>query len=811
MAAACRRSPIWLRAASPRTAAGNAIYAYSSGNNVSVTNGGAITVTGDSSRGILASGVSGTVYVQNSGTIMDQGANGRGITALSYNTVTIVNSGTITTLGANTFGIRATAYVSPVVITSTGTVKTYGSGATGILVVSQGGGQSGNVSVTANNVIVSGANASAIQITTISTGTATLNTTGTISGTLSGITVNAAGGTSLTNTGNIGAANDAALVFSGGAATINNSGTITGNITLTANNDTVNNNSGGVFAARGNSDLGAGTNAFNNSGTFSLASPGAVTLLNLQNFNNSGGLVSMTNGTPTDKLTLSGNFNGTGSSKLAVDAFLAGPGNSKSDLLTVNGNVTGSTGISVTNTGGPGALNKTGIPVVDVLGTTSAGNFFLTNGPIHAGAYQYDLFLLPGGVWALESSQIMLALLVPPGSGANAGNVAAAIDSFTGNGGTLPAGFLNLFNLTPQQLANALTQLSGEAATGAQGASFDLMNEFLSLLTGPTGSKSDGSGPALPFAPQRADAFPSDVALAYAAVLKAPPMVHAPRWTTWGAAFGGSTTTRGDPSGVGSHDVTARTGVFAAGIDYHASPDTIIGFALAGGGTSWGLSAGLGGGHSDALLAGLYGSQRWGQAYLSGALTYASHWMSTSRTIAVAGTDTLSASFNAQNFGGRLEGGYRIAAWAPFSVIPYAAVQAQSFRSPAYSESGSLGTPDPMALSYAAQTAKVVRSELGSRFDQVFAQADGGSVDLFSRAAWAHDRQSNPNLTATFIGLPGASFVVNGAAPPTNLALATAGAEWRWRNGWSFMAKFDGEFAKRSDTYSGTARVRYAW
>jgi outer membrane autotransporter protein len=170
----------------------------------------------------------------------------------------------------------------------------------------------------------------------------------------------------------------------------------------------------------------------------------------------------------------------------------------------------------------------------------------------------------------------------------------------------------------------------------------------------------------------------------------------------------------------------------------------------------------------------------------------------------------LNASFNASNFGGRLEGGF--VAWSmPARIIPYAAVQAQSFRSPAYSETGSLGAPDPFALSYAAQTATVVRSELGSRFDQVFAQAGGRSVDLFSRLAWAHDWQSNPSLTATFIGLPAATFVVNGAAPPKDLALITSGAEWRWRNGLSVLAKFDGELANRSNTYTGTGQIKYSW
>src|SRR5262249_60175585 len=59
--------------------------------------------------------------------------------------------------------------------------------------------------------------------------------------------------------------------------------------------------------------------------------------------------------------------------------------------------------------------------------------------------------------------------------------------------------------------------------------------------------------------------------------------------------------------------------------------------------------------------------------------------------------------------------------------------------------------------------------------------------------------------------LPGARFGVTGAAPPHDLALVTAGSEWRLRSNWSLMARFDGEFGEGQQTYTGTARVRYAW
>ena len=86
---------------------------------------------------------------------------------------------------------------------------------------------------------------------------------------------------------------------------------------------------------------------------------------------------------------------------------------------------------------------------------------------------------------------------------------------------------------------------------------------------------------------------------------------------------------------MGSVGFTARTGAVAAGVGYELTPDTLVGVSLAGGGTSCGLAQGLGSGHSDTFLAGLYGSQRFGAWYVSGAASFANYWMGTSRNITV--------------------------------------------------------------------------------------------------------------------------------------------------------------------------------
>jgi outer membrane autotransporter protein len=223
-------------------------------------------------------------------------------------------------------------------------------------------------------------------------------------------------------------------------------------------------------------------------------------------------------------------------------------------------------------------------------------------------------------------------------------------------------------------------------------------------------------GGAIPFAPER-EALPEDIALAYAKVLRTPVYKALPfeqRWSVWGAGYGGYNKTSGDPVVVGSHDLTARTAGGGAGLDYRIAPGTVVGFALAGGGTGWSLAQNLGSGRSDAFQAGIYGTTRYGPAYLAAALAYTEHWMSTDR-YSFAG-DYLTANFNAHSFGGRAEAGYRVpvALWA---LTPYAAVQAQNFHTPTYSETDVTG--GGFGLTYNARNATDTRSELPPRSSSV--------------------------------------------------------------------------------------------
>ena len=102
------------------------------------------------------------------------------------------------------------------------------------------------------------------------------------------------------------------------------------------------------------------------------------------------------------------------------------------------------------------------------------------------------------------------------------------------------------------------------------------------------------------------------------------------------------------------------------------------------------------------------------------------------------------------------------------------------------------------------------RSELGLRSRQILGVRDA-ILTLRGRAAWAHDFNTDRAASATFQTLPGASFVVNGAAPAHDAALTTASAEMKFISGVSLNGTFEGEFSDVTRSYAGKGVVRYAW
>jgi uncharacterized protein with beta-barrel porin domain len=443
-----------------------------------------------------------------------------------------------------------------------------------------------------------------------------------------------------------------------------------------------------------------------------------------------------------------------------------------------------------------------------VSGTFNA----LVNGDLPAG-FKSSLSYDANNVYL----NVALSFTPPGGLNGNQQNVANALASFFNSTGGIPLVF---GTLAPA----GLTQVSGEVATGSQQTTFNAMNLFLGLLTDPfVAGRGDGmtAGAGAPqFAEERdaASAYASNGKArsksereAYAAVYRKAPVMADPftqRWSVWAAGYGGSQTTDGNTV-LGSNNTRSSIGGVAVGADYRFSPTTLAGFAIAGGGTSFSVN-GLGSGRSDLFQAGAFVRHNVGPAYISAALAYGWQDITTDRTVTIAGADLLRANFNANAYSGRVEGGYRfITPWMAMGLTPYAAGQFTTFDLPAYAEQAVAGV-NTFALTYASKSVTDTRSELGIRTDKSFA-TQNGIFTLRGRAAWAHDFNPDRNIAATFQTLPGASFVVNGAAQASDTALVTGSAEMKWLNGFSLAATFEGEFSSATRSYAGKGVVRYPW
>jgi len=786
------------------------------GNNtsmVTVTNNATGVITGDA-NGINAN----SAIVYNHGTISAPTA-GSGGTGINANTLVLTNyqTGLITGDG---FGVSG-SQTPHLTIMNFGTISATGLGGIAIL---------GNiVNVTNSGTISAASGGGSLNAISMTSGSVTNNAGGLI--TSDSIAIGSSGNTSVFNAGTISGGGGTAIFFANGGNTLtlapgsvingtaHGFGADTFQLGGTTGADTLD---AGLFATQysGYSTFNKiGGSTWTLTGTNATAMPWTVssgildvngTLANASMTVSAGGTLGG-NGTVGNTMIASGGTllpgNGTPGSFLSITGNLAFQSGA---LYLVEVNPVTST---FTRVSGTAALNGLAGASFAPGSYVSKQYIILTAAGGVTGAFSALQTLgLPSGFTASLSYDAKDAYLnlalgfgVPTGLNVNQQNVAKALTNFFNATGGIPMVF---GTLTPA----GLTQVSGELATGSQQTTFDAMNLFMGLLTDPfVAGRGDGvtAGASAPTG-YASTQTPSTARDAYAMFTKAPPVApFEQRWSVWGAGFGGSQTTDGN-STLGSNTATSSIYGTAVGADYRISPFTVAGFALAGGGTNFSV-AGSGSGHSDLFQAGAFIRHTVGPAYISAALAYGWQDITTNRTVTVAGSDQLRAQFNANAFSGRLEGGYRfVAPWVGgVGITPYAAAQFTTFDLPAYAEQAIVGS-NAFALAYGAKDVTDTRSELGIRTDKSFAMTDG-ILTLRGRVAWAHDYDPDRSIAATFQTLPGASFVVNGAAQAADSALVTASLEKKWLSGWSAAATFEGEFSNVTSSYAGKGVVRYVW
>jgi hypothetical protein len=379
--------------------------------------------------------------------------------------------------------------------------------------------------------------------------TVTNNAGASITGGQVGIQVNVGGGSSVFNAGSI-SGGTAAISFAGtgNTLTLAPGSAITGNV-LGTGSDTFQLGGSGT-ASFDVSQIGAaaqyrgfgtfnkiGTSTWTLTGTNSAALPWTIsagtlavngTLANSTMTVNAGGTLGGTGTVGNTQINAGGTFapgSGVAGSSMTVSGNLAFQSGA---LYLVQVNPATASLVNVTGTASLGGT----VQAVFAPGSYTARSYDILHatgglgGTTFSGLTTTNLFVNFNASLSYTATDVFLNLSAATlGAGTplnqNQQNVANAINGFFNSGGALPPNFVNLFGLTGGNLANALTLLSGEAATGAQQGVFQLGGQFLGLMLDPfvdgrAGIGGAGGG-AIGFAPERPD-IPDEIALAYAKV-----------------------------------------------------------------------------------------------------------------------------------------------------------------------------------------------------------------------------------------------------------------------------------------------------
>jgi autotransporter-associated beta strand protein len=660
-------------------------------------------------------------------------------------------------------------------------------------------------------------------------GTGSITTTGSVVDYANGITVANAivinsNTTQLQTLAGVSATQSGVISETGGARPLEKIGT--GKLILTA----ANTYTGGTTISAGTLQIGAGgatgaiagnvtdnaTLAFNRSdsvtfagivsGTGSLTKSGTGTLT-LSGTNTYTGGTTISAGTlaVTGKIgavtVTSGTLQGTGTvgtTTVASGSTLSPGINGALGTLSVSGNLTMASGsnyaVAVTPTAASkvivsGSANVNGA----VTATFAAGNYTvgqkfaivestgLVTGSFasltHAGAalpfYLTDNLSYTSNSVYLNFATKNLTPLLPTGSASNLTNTATGIDAAVTTGGIPSTGMIALYGQTGATLGTSLTQAQGQVGTNLATSVTQSFAPFLKTMMA-QGAPDQGATSRV-----------------------------------WGTVYGGHTGISANVTTGAASLSGSNVGLAVGGQMIVAEIDAVLGASLAFGQQIF--SSGNGTGISQDLMLGAYGTKTvMDRGYISASLGYGILNVTTTRTLTVSGTDILSGKVNAQEFGGRVEGGYRFSVDDQFGLTPYLAGSLQNIVTPAYVETVQSGTSS-FALSYLSQKNTFGHTEAGTHLDRSFQLDDGSTLSAQGTIGWSHQLGYSPVSTVSFQSLSGSSFLLNGIKPANDTAVLGLKLQAQKATGLSYGVRLDSQLGAGTTILQATGNVAYRW
>jgi outer membrane autotransporter protein len=290
------------------------------------------------------------------------------------------------------------------------------------------------------------------------------------------------------------------------------------------------------------------------------------------------------------------------------------------------------------------------------------------------------------------------------------------------------------------------------------------------------------------------------------------PVPAARTYRAWGSMFGGGANFLSD-AGRGTPSATAGYYGGLLGVDYQLTPNALIGVSL--GGSSAGFSVGSLSttGSLTGFHAGLYASYTMGASYLALNETFSAYSNKTNRSAggySFLPYESLSANFGSTEFRTRLEGGHSLL-MGGLKATPFIAAEIAAYNANGFSEKSSLLYQSSLALKNNGQAINSLPTFLGLRLSNAYTLENGWRLAPIGSLAYVHEFFPQRQFTNILMSMPGQDFNVAGPRSTYNLVQTKLGAQLFLNKAFALYSDFQGEFSPMSQSYGGTAGMKYYW
>jgi outer membrane autotransporter protein len=243
------------------------------------------------------------------------------------------------------------------------------------------------------------------------------------------------------------------------------------------------------------------------------------------------------------------------------------------------------------------------------------------------------------------------------------------------------------------------------------------------------------------------------------------------------------------------------------GFDYALTDRLLAGVSVDYANTDIDLDRNAGDGTIEGLGGSLYGSYFTERAYIEGVLSYGRQQYDNDRNIVIGPVvRTARSDHDGDAFSFFGEGGYHfpVKGWTvgPFASLHYIYLDEESFV-----ESSAGG----VSLLVDDRTTDSLVSELGLRLGRVFQTASGSLVPEVS-LAWKYDFDiDDRDITASFVGSPGAAFTIEGQDVDDHGATFGAGLSFIHKSGFSTSLEYNAELRENYTAHGIIGQIRYVF